>query len=202
LKGVNLIPQPLYAARRRKRRLRRWALGCAAYAAALMMTCALMRGVWCANYRSLDSEIASTNHRIEDANRRIAGLRTQLFELQEQSRTAEAIADQPDWSILQNAVAVQMEDDLVLREVRLGATTTTAVRGVADTLWAPKRYQLSIHGVARTPAGVSKFVSKLEQMQFFDDVKLLRTSREEFLNGPAVSFEVETSFGPQQRRTK
>lgn len=202
MKGVNLIPQPLRAARSRKRRLRRWTLGCSAYAAALMMTCAVMRGLWSADCRSLDGEISSTSRRIDDANRSINGLRAELAEMQEKSRTARNISDQPDWSILMSAVAAQVDDDLVLREVRLGAMPGLSVARVADSLNGPRRFQLSMRGSARNPAGVSRFVSKLEQMQFFDDVKLLRTSRENFLNGPSIGFEVETTFGPQQRRAK
>ena len=188
-------------ARARRRRVRRWALGCAAYAAALMMTCAVMRGLWSADCRTVDIDIAATSRRIEDANRSIAALRGQLGEMQEKSRTSRTIADQPDWSILLGAISAQVEDDLVLRELRLGSTTGNAARNVADPLTAPRRYQLSLRGVARSPVGVAKFVSRLEQMKFFDDVKLLRTSRETFLSGPAVGFEVETSFG-QQRRAK
>jgi hypothetical protein len=58
-----------------------------------------------------------------------------------------------------------------------------------------------MRGIARSAAGSSKFVTRLEQMQFFDEVKLLRTSRETFLNGEAVGFEIECTFG-QQRRSK
>ena len=200
MKGVNLIPQRLRAARAHKRRRRRWALGCAAYAASLMMTCAVMHGMWSSNCRSLDNDIATAAHRIEDDNRTINGLRSQLGEMQEKSRVSDAIADQADWSILLSAIGSQVDEDLVLREVRLGPNAS--VNRITDVLNGPRRFQLAMRGASRNSAAVSRFVSKLEQMQFFDDVKLLRTSRENFLNGPAIGFEVETTFGSQQRRPK
>ena len=202
MKGVNLIPLPLRLARSHRRRTRRWALACAAYAAALLMTCAVIRGLWSADCLTLNGEIASTGRRIDDANRELSLRRAQLAEMQEQSRVSQAISDQSDWSALLGAVSTQMDDDLVLREVRLGAAPGNEARNVADTLTAPRRYELSIHGVSRTSAGVSKFVAELEKMQFFDEVKLVRTSRETFLNVPATGFEVETSFGQQKRSAK
>src|SRR4051812_23131580 len=75
VKGVNLIPQPLRAARSRKRRIRRWMLGCSAYAAALLMSCAVVRALSYADNRTLHADIESTGRRIEDANRAIGNLR-------------------------------------------------------------------------------------------------------------------------------
>ncbi len=202
MKGINLIPQPLRLARSRKRRMRKWMLGSAAYAAALLMVCAVIHGLWSSQVRAQSGDIAKTSHRIEDENRTIAGLKAQLAAMQEASRTSTAIADQPDWSILLSALSASTEDELVFREVRLGAASTGGMsRTVADEPWTPRRYQLSLRGTARAASGVSKFVNKLEQMQFFNDVKLLRTTRESFNNAPATGFEMECSFG-QQRRAK
>lgn len=203
MKGVNLIPQSLRAARSRRRRMRRWTLACAAYGAALLMSCAVIRGLWSSDSRTLNSDIAATAHRIDDANRMIAGLRVQVADLQEKSRTSTAIADQPDWSILLAALSATTDEELVLREVRLGPAPGSGAgnRNAADALYATRKYQLALRGVARSAAGSSKFVTRLEQMQFFDEVKLLRTSRETFLNGQAVGFEIECTFG-QQRRSK
>jgi Tfp pilus assembly protein PilN len=200
---VNLIPQSLRVTRSHQRRMRRWGLACAVYAAALVMSCVVIRGMWSADSRTLNSDIASTGHRIVDANRVISGLRVQIADLQEKSRTSMAIADQPDWSILLAALSATTDDELVLREVRLGPAPGSGAsnRNAADALWATRKYQLALRGVARSAAGSSKFVTRLEQMQFFDEVKLLRTSRETFLNGPAVGFEIECTFG-QQRRSK
>jgi hypothetical protein len=202
VKGVNLIPLGLRAARSRNRRMRRWALACASYAAVVLVTCALIGKCWTADCQTIDRSNASASQKIEEDNRALASRRAQLAEKQEQSRTAEAIQGQPDWSYLLGGIASQMGDDLVLREVRLGAAPGNENRGVADALTGPRRFLFSIHGVSRTGTGVSKFVSDLEKLQFFDDVKLLRTSRETFLNGPATGFEVETSFGQEQGRTK
>jgi Tfp pilus assembly protein PilN len=200
LKGVNLIPQPLRAARSRKRRLRLWTLACVVYAALLLLSCVVTHGLWSNQCHTVAADIASTGRRIDDANRDIAGRRAQRSAMLDVSRTTQAITDQPDWSVLLSALSASTEDDLIFREVRLGALFSGAVsRTVAVDPIEPRRYQLSLRGVSRSASSVAKFVSKLEQTQFFNDVKLLRTTRETLVNSPATGFEIECTFGPTRR---
>src|SRR4051812_15918983 len=172
MKGVNLIPQSLRQQRRRARRVRRWSVSCVAYAAGLLVTCAAMRAMYLVDRHTLASDIVSTAKRIDEANKSLVGLRLQLSELTERTTTVQTIIDQPDWSILMAALGAATDDDLVLRELRLGsiAQLGPVVRptGAPERVVLPKRFQLSLRGVGSSSGAVARFVNKLEQTQFFD----------------------------------
>jgi Tfp pilus assembly protein PilN len=192
--GVNLIPQSLRQARRHRRLVVGWTIGGGVYALALVLGCVVARSLYVADCHALDQQMGDMVHRIATADQNSRSLKAQLVELQAQSQTAHAISDQPDWSMLLNVLANTMDDNLVLRDVKIFPATNSKTV-VADALNGPGEYSLTIRGLGQSSADVSRFVSHLEESKFFDEVKLSRTGREPFLTGMAVSFDLECRFG-------
>jgi Tfp pilus assembly protein PilN len=192
--GVNLIPQSLRDARRHRRLVVGWTLSGGIYALALVLGCVVARSLYLADTHALDQQTGDMIHRIATADQNSRSLKSQLAELQAQSQTAHAIADQPDWSLLLGALAGTMDDELTLRDVRI-APITDKKTTVADPLTEPREYSLTIRGLGANSTAISKFVSHLEETKFFDEVKLTHTGREPFMTGMAVSFDLECSFG-------
>lgn len=192
--GVNLIPQSLRQARRHRRRIAGWTVGGGIYALTLLFACVVARSLYLADTHALDQQTAELIHRIATADQNSRLLKSQLAELQAQSQTARAIADQPDWSLLLGVLANTMDDQLVLRELRL-APEKNSKTAVADALSGPQEYSLVIRGLGGNSTAVAKFVSHLEETNFFDEVKLSHTGREPFRTGMAESFDLECTFG-------
>jgi hypothetical protein len=60
---------------------------------------------------------------------------------------------------------------------------------------------LEILGVGRTPVAVSQHVLRLEQTGLFSKVALVDTGREAYLNGNAIAFRLQCTFGdPRQQQ--
>jgi Tfp pilus assembly protein PilN len=197
-KGVNLIPVPLRVTRQRRRRVSRWTLACAVYAGALLVSCAMVRSLYLTDRQTLTVEIEQAEKRQSELDRAARQQLAHLAALNDKAQTVHAITDQPDWSVLLAAISITMDDELVLRDLRIapGSDAGGSVRSASatDALTGPRKYQLSLRGIGKTSNAVTKFVSRLEQTKFFDDVKLIRTGREPFMTGMAVSFDLECSF--------
>lgn len=192
--GVNLIPQSLRQARRHRRLVVGWTIGGGVYAVALLLGCVVARSLYVADCHALDQQTGDMVHRIATADQNSRSLKSQLTELQTQSQTAHAIADQTDWSLLLNVLANTMDENLVLRELRIFPAMNSKTT-VVDPLTGPKEYSLTIRGLGQSSTDVSRFVSHLEETKFFDEVKLSHTGREPFMTGMAESFDLECSFG-------
>jgi Tfp pilus assembly protein PilN len=96
------------------------------------------------------------------------------------------VGKQPDWSILLALLASTLEDEIVLRSVRL--VSGAAEEGDQREAGAPN---LDFAGLGQSQAAVSRFVLRLEEISLFRSVKLLDTRREPFLDGHAITFRVE-----------
>ncbi len=58
-----------------------------------------------------------------------------------------------------------------------------------------RRFTLDVKGVGKSQPSVAKFVLALQQTDVFEDVKLVRTAREPFMDEMAVGFEVQCILG-------
>jgi Tfp pilus assembly protein PilN len=184
MNGVNLIPTVRRQSRRRRTRLRRWAIACIGYGLMLGAGSMAVKHVW-AGRPEVAGELAAANARGADLNNQITRLRRELAEVESSRQTMLMVTQQPDWSILLAKLGTVLDEQTVLREVKLApARTPTAAQQPEAS------YLLELRGLGKEQSAVSQFVSRLQQTGLFDDVRLVRTGREPFLNGAAVSFEV------------
>jgi hypothetical protein len=178
-RGVNLIPMARQHAKLQRKHLRRWAVCGASYAALLVSACVGARLAWSRDYLANAALLSQSGSRIAELNGTLHRVQQQLAAVQATRHAAQAISDQPDWSILLAILAGSSGDDVVLREVRLNADASSK----QDLL-------LSLRGFGTTQPAVSQFVLRLQDTKLFDEVKLLRTGREPILAASAVTFEI------------
>jgi Tfp pilus assembly protein PilN len=213
--GVNLIPTQRLAAKRRRSRINRWLVGTTAYAALALAACIGANVAWGTDYHSTAGDLAQTSERISHLTTKAADLRRRLADAESLRQTAQAVSDQPDWSILLAILSETLGHDVTLRELRLqpdrraaapaaAPTSTPQARPPAPLNATSLRFVLELRGVARSQPAVAQFVLRLQQIGLFDEVKLIRTGREPLFNASAVTFDItatihEYTAGPTGR---
>src|SRR5581483_11720777 len=113
MKNINLIPAPRRAAKRRRIHLRRCAVGCAAWAALSVAAAVLAHAVWRVEDPQVGERLARMNEEVTRTERALGDVRLQLAKAHSSLRGNEAIAAQPDWSILLALLGKQVGDDVV-----------------------------------------------------------------------------------------
>jgi Tfp pilus assembly protein PilN len=207
MRSINLIPVQRRVYRRVRRRLRIWTFALAGAVGLMVLACGLLRArVPVA--APTDAELTKTAARLNELNACLAAASTVAADREWNQNALAMLNDQPDWSLLLQLLASQIDEQTVLREVRLtpasGAPTapgiTPAARQSGRTaaprqIELPSRFKLELRGLCRSPAGVSQFVANVEKLGVVSDVKLVRTGREPFLAGIASNFELEGTLG-------
>lgn len=190
MRGVNLIPTRYLAARRRRVRTRRWAVGVAAYALLLLPAWGVMRMTSGGAQRVAAEQLAQADDRIADTEAALRTIQPRLAAALATLEAGNSVGDQPDWSILMTAVANLLGDDAVL--------TRFALEPVAEDKRSPRpsrQYVLHVQGLGRSHEVVSGYVLKLEGLGLFDSVKLLSTKREPIAEQTAVGFQIDCTMG-------
>ena len=189
MQSRNLIPVYRLAARSRRRRLRRWTVAIAAYAAVLVGVYVGARLIWGGNQTALAAELERTAAHVAQTSHTVRTFQKELDAQDLALRANKALGNQPDWSLLLATLPVKLGDDLVLRrcEIKPG----DAAAGAAAKADAPEAYTLRIAGYGRAMSSVLAFVQSLEALGLFDQVRLTRTNSEPFLSGTAIGFQVE-----------
>lgn len=223
MNSVNLIPAPRLAAQKRRVHLRRCAAGCCAWAVASALAAGAAHAMWRqAEDPQFEERLAAVSDDIERTGRAIATAKAQLAAAQSTLRANEAIASQPDWSILLAVLARGIGDDVVLRSCHVHPAGGVAGRrfdarrtvtpatphapaiapgtagSPANAAPAPAEeatpFVLEANGIARTLASAHRFVRDLEKTRLFARVTLLDTTREPFLTEGAIAFRLECSL--------
>src|SRR4051812_17169627 len=210
--NVNLIPAPRRAAKRRRVHLRRCAVGCVAWAALSVAAACLAHAVWRVEDPLAAERLARMNEEINHTERAVSDVRLQLAKAQSTFRGNEAIAAQPDWSILLALLGKQVENDVVLKNahVRPANTVRGAIAvaprpdarraaprttGAGDPAAPPAAdaipYVLEATGLALDYPAANQFVLRLEATGLFSRVTLLDTAKESFMEKNKTAFRLE-----------
>jgi len=198
VKDKNFIPAYRLHARQRRRRLGLWASVCVLYllvaAGAYLFCC----GVWGGDHRAQAEELSAAKSRIQQRDQAVEAIQRDLKAAEAMLRAAREVGEQPDWSTLLALLAKSLNDDLVLRQCELradylGPSPLSSGQPMPPANSGP--FSLKLVGYGRTQEAVSRFVLQLEQADLFDQVKLIRTSREPFLAEEAIAFQVECTMG-------
>jgi Tfp pilus assembly protein PilN len=205
--GVNLIPLHRRRAKARRARSRAWFAIGGAYAVVLFIAGAALM-LTSADVPMKDLRKAASD--IERSNQQLTAIRTVLAEAQQTLASARAVSDQPDWSILLVLLAKSQGDDGVLNRCELsparddaampqgpGAPPAAPVQTIglaakpAAASRSAGRAGLRLSGLGRSQAAVAQFVLQLETTDLFEHVSLLQTTRQQYLGGEAVAFELD-----------
>jgi hypothetical protein len=119
MKSVNLIPAARLSARRRRAHAKRCIAGCSLYAVLAMAAELACRGIWGQADASLPVRLADAQAVVERSARDLAATRADMDAAQSTLRASRSIAEQPDWSVLMNLLALKEGDEIVLRQCLL-----------------------------------------------------------------------------------
>ena len=192
--SVSLIPAYRTDARKRRRRLRRWATAGAGYVLFLAVTYAFCNAIWGADGRSLASESQKTAAKIAETQRQLATLEKELLHDEQLLAANRTLADQPDWSLLLAALSQTLQDEVVLRSCQLkpvwvgpGSSRGTPLPPGSQS----NAFLLALRGFGKSQAAVAQFVLRLEGTELFEEVKIIETRRESFRAAEAVAFQLD-----------
>jgi hypothetical protein len=219
MNGINLIPAPRLAARRRRAHLRYCAMGCAGWAIMLLAMAAAAHAIWHEEDPQAAERLAKVTDEMQRTERVTTGLRAQLAAAQSTLRANQAIVSQPDWSILLGLLGQQVGNDVVLKGCRVrvgvpsrgnapapaaradarrpGARQAPSAQPEAPASQPPEpTFILETSGMALDHAAANRFLLRLEQTGLFSKVSLLDTSREPFFDKNAIAFRLECALNP------
>lgn len=205
MNDVNLIPAERLIAKRHKARTSLWAAVCGTYVV-LLVVGSLAGHVLCPGQdRDLAEQLTAAEKQIQENNDAVAELRKTLAATTAALETTRAIHDQPDWSRLLTGLSHELGEELILNRCQLVGLredgkpltepwTEALLAKPLGSLVTKHRYQLVLQGFGQSQESVSRFALGLEGIGLFEQVRLINSSRQAFLNGQAVAFTVECCF--------
>jgi len=173
---------------------------CGAYGVLLLIACMIFRATGGGPPDALAEEITRTDARIRTSDRTLKNLQGELAAEQWKLDSCRAVGKQPDWGVLLRLLAEKLSHEVVLKQCQLVRAEDTPPPATAAA--APEqayaqggagggRFVLVVNGLGRSHTAVSQFVLRLEKIGLFDRVTLIKTSRESFVKGQAVAFQLE-----------
>ena len=199
--SVNLIPSPKRLAIQRRKRTRSWIAACAVYAIMLGAVYASCRFRWGGNDLQ-GGEMARISTDIGRYNSQRVAVKGAIAALRAKIDANNAVGQQPDWSILLALMARNLGSDVVLKHCELDLDRKSRPGDGGDQDDRRRKFVLEVNGLGRTQTAVSAFVLRLEKAGLFDQVKLIRTSRQDFMSGKAVAFQLACTLGAESRNPK
>jgi hypothetical protein len=206
------MPAPRRQAKACRVRMRQWVAPGVAFVGMLVFICIACHRTWGVGPDPLAEELRETTDRISDSGRTIGALQKQLVATRWKLDTFRGVGQQPDWSVVLSLLADTLGSEAVLKSCELNETTiqadtNTGPRGGAEipvTSVVEEQKQvvfvLGVSGFGRSQTAVSQFVLRLERSGLFDNVRIVRTTREPFLNGKAIAFRLECRLGGASKR--
>ena len=202
MRCINLIPAQRRQTKARRRYLTRWSIGLAVYGGAILAAHFVCGSYFGMGNRVLAAEIQRSTARLKAVHRMTLTARGELVRAAGELKSARAVGGQPDWGVLLTLLAENVGDDVVLESCRLrpvgrawkslrgGRSYDPGTAGQAPpALDSPLLLELSGLGLSQT--AVSGFVLRLERTGLFEQVRLVKSSRQAFLHKKAIAFRLE-----------
>lgn len=200
--SVNLIPKQRQEDWCKKSRIQFWLGSCGGYALLWVIALLVVKIIGIDDPVALAADVEKINNRSQEVETELSKLRSELERSNAELAASQKIGSQPDWSVLLSLMSSTLGDSIVLRKCLLltdqssdpvsskrKRTTSLQRAGIAkkhDT--GMGTVELQVGGLGLSQQDVSKFVLRLEQLEIFDQVKLVETRREPFLDGQAIAF--------------
>ena len=167
---------------------------CAGYVVFLALTYAFCAAIWGADGRALASEFERAAAKVAETDCEIALLQQELAHNEGLLVANRVLSDQPDWSLLLAGLSQTLADEVVLKSCQLNPVWV-APGSTGPMPLAPgsqgNGFLLALKGFGRSQAAVAQFVLRLEQTELFEQVKVIKISRESFMTVEAVSFQLD-----------
>ena len=198
------MPAPRRQAKACRVRVRQWLPVWGAFVGMLVLVCITCHKTWGVGLDPLADEIRQTADHIEASGRTIAELREQLVASRWKLDTFRGVGQQPDWSVLLTLLADGLGNEVVLKsceldEIMIPVETAAGRRGNSQIITTSRledkaermAFVLRVAGFGRSQTAVSLFVLRLERSGMFDNVRIVSTVREPFLNAKAIAFRLK-----------
>ena len=205
MSDFNLIPNHRLARKRRRARMRIWAIVCSVYVVGLTAAVVVAGILFSGQDQDIAHQLAVTSEQIDTHNASMLEARRELAEATTQLEIWRVLKSQPNWSKLLVRLSEELGSALVLSQCQLSACDPQYEPLSKDlgrwlssrplgSLLSESKYNLTLGGYGRTQEAVSQFVLRLEDMGLFDVVRLINSKRQAFLEMEAVSFRIECHF--------
>ena len=207
MKCINLMPASRRQAKACRARAHQWLGVGVAFVGMLVLICITCHRTWGVGPEPLVDEIRQTKDHIDASGKTVAELRKQLAALRWKLDTFRGIGQQPDWGVLLTLLADGLGNDVVLSsceldeiiiplEITAGRPAGPQLVTTSSLAEKPERmaFILRVTGFGRSQTAVSLFVLRLERSGMFDNVRIVSTIREPFMNAKAIAFRLECSL--------
>ena len=195
---INLIPQARRKLRKARLAAQRWIALSASYGIVAALLWATYASTGAREYLALAGRMSEIAAREKTVKQSVAALQRQIGDATQRRTIAEELRNRPDWSILLSLLGGEVRNDVMLRELQLSAIAKASrdTRPRELQILGPDEYQLTIKGIGLSQQSVSQFTLRLQRLELFDDVQMLRSGREPFGSGSGIGFELQCRLGP------
>lgn len=172
---INLLPPARIAARRTRRRLRRWSMAVSAYGSLVGAAVVLLR----AAPDAAPIPTGPAQARLQAAGGQLLSMATEAEALTARLRISAAYAARIDWSTLLDALSSLTADDTFVERLLLGSLSGKA---------GDSRLVLELDALAVDQAAQSRFILAVESLRIFERVQLVETRRRALPTHEAFAF--------------
>ena len=155
----------------------------------LVAACIVCHMVWGGEQEALDEGINAATEQIRGSSQAIQRLCREIEDARWKLGSSRAVGKQPDWSVPLALMAGKLGEEVVLERCELGPRKDA--EGQEEDSADTGRYVFRVNGLGKSQTAVSRFVLRLEQIDLFDRVRLIKTNRQPFLSDKAVEFQLE-----------
>lgn len=196
--SVNLLPPSVRFARKRNRRIRRWA-GAVAVATVLAAIPVSINVVQTARAAKVQERIQPVVSRLESARKKMRRLRDACNRLQLQIERATALRTKRPWGDLLEALASTMPDEIWFTEIESYAAEIDPLESPeteqeSDVTKLPGPTAVRIRGYALDYKWIYKWVDGLKELSIFKSIDIAETVSEPLYQSDAVRFTLECEW--------
>jgi len=187
---VNLIPAHRRDTNRCRRLARWWITGACVYSLILGLVCLIIPMRNQLDPHKIEHDLLTAQDQNRQFDSQTKELRRRLAQLAAVRAEARAVSDHPDWSILMTELGSLMGHDTSLQEIRLSPAATPAT-----TKPTGQQYVIELRGSGKSQPAVANLLLHLQETGLFEQVKLVRSSRDPRNAEAAVNFELGCTIG-------
>ncbi len=208
---INLLPLHHRLRLQHQRLVRRWAAGLGLYTALMVAAAIVTHELYSIDDHSILPEIQQLQAETAQIEKAHHATLAQFAKVDAEAQLRELVNTPPDFATLLSVVSRGCDDDAILTSLKWELTSDNDGRqtvGPADAAGAkavdplsgPMQIKLQMTGLSRAQTGVGTLVQHLQTSGLFDEVRLIKTSREGFLNGDALAFQLSCDIHVPGRR--
>jgi Tfp pilus assembly protein PilN len=158
-----------------------------------------------ADNRGIEGQVSVADNHLKSAKSAMATLEAGAAKSRQELDTAQALAQQPDWSLMFDLTARSLGENVVLQSCRLEplGLLDKAPKGTdAKTDNTLKGARVDLAGFAKAQSDMSDYMLRLEKLGIFEKVRLIRTTPQTFLGDKASSFRLECILAGGEGKTQ